>query len=219
MEILSPQDRAVLWHHAISSGPSERGSMRRVLAKEILQSVVGHLDLYAGCEEKMVESVELLDEAGYLGRDDLRQAFERADADLESAASFIVLLADHLRAASDVERLGAERRLGCLRLAGEWREHLLEGPRERGYLSVPQVAARYEVTRQAVYRWIEQGRIQAERTPGGSYRIPASQLERSERVDRKRLAALRRRLVERHGDAPPISDEELAEEIARRRGE
>ncbi len=41
-----------------------------------------------------------------------------------------------------------------------------------------QVAARYGVTPQAVYKWIESGRVSAERTPGGSWRLAADQFER-----------------------------------------
>ena len=44
-----------------------------------------------------------------------------------------------------------------------------------GYASVVQVAAHFGVSVKAVYRWMASGRIQAERRPGGSYRIPVEQ--------------------------------------------
>ncbi len=44
-----------------------------------------------------------------------------------------------------------------------------------GYASVAQVAAHFGVSVKAVYRWMDSGRIQAERRPGGSYRIPVAQ--------------------------------------------
>lgn len=44
-----------------------------------------------------------------------------------------------------------------------------------GYVSVRAVAAHFGVSTKAVYRWMASGRIQSERRPGGSYRIPAQQ--------------------------------------------
>ena len=46
---------------------------------------------------------------------------------------------------------------------------------ESGYASVAQVAAHFGVSVKAVYRWMGSGRIQAQRRPGGSYRIPVAQ--------------------------------------------
>ncbi len=46
---------------------------------------------------------------------------------------------------------------------------------ESGYASVAQVAAHFGVSVKAVYRWMGSGRIQAQRRPGGSYRIPVTQ--------------------------------------------
>lgn len=53
---------------------------------------------------------------------------------------------------------------------------------ESGYASVAQVAAHFGVSVKAVYRWMGSGRIQAQRRPGGSYRIPVAQF-RSKRDD------------------------------------
>ena len=78
------------------------------------------------------------------------------------------------------------------------------------------VAAEFKVTPQAVYKWIREEKVEAEKTPGGSFRLPASQFTRRGRVDHPRLAALQRRLLERHPE--PAGDQaELAEEIRRRR--
>ena len=51
-------------------------------------------------------------------------------------------------------------------------------PRE-GYVTAAEVAAHFGVSAKAVYRWMASGRIQAERRPGGSYRIPAGQFHPS----------------------------------------
>ena len=72
------------------------------------------------------------------------------------------------------------------------------------------------MTPQAVYKWIRAGRVTAEQTPGGSWRVPADQFDRGHTVPRRR-AALRAKLAERVGDAPSVSDEEIADEIVSRR--
>ena len=218
MSILSPSDRAVLWRTVLTSGPEEREPLLRVLATEILGSVGRRLDLYDGYEDEVVETVSLLDASGLLGRDDLRESFEDADEDNDHAQSFVALLATHLSHAADIERLGLDERVKALRLAEGWQSHLLDRPQAHPEsLTAPQVAARYGVTPQAVYKWIRAGRVRAEQTPGGSWRLPADQFERARRSDGRRMLELKTRLAERARDAPPLSDEELADEIVGRR--
>jgi excisionase family DNA binding protein len=145
----------------------------RVVAAEILASVGRRLDLNDGYEDEAVETVGLLDASGLLGCNDLRQSFEEAD---DHAQSFVALLAAHLSHAADIERLGTNQCVQALRLAGAWQSHLLDRARTQSDpLTAPQVAARYGVTPQAVYKWIKAGRVRAKQTPGGSWRLPADQ--------------------------------------------
>jgi excisionase family DNA binding protein len=217
MTILSPTDRAVLWRTVVTSGPEDRGSLLRVLAREVLDSAGRRLDMYGGHEDEVIETIELLDASGLLGRDDLREAFEEADADDDHALAFAALLVRYLDAAADLERLGGEARVRAARLSATWQGHALDRPRaDAAWLTAPQVAVRYGVTPQAVYKWIRAGRVQAEQTPGGSWRLPADQFEHA-RTDARRLAALKTALVERVADAGSVSEEELAEEIVARR--
>ena len=219
MQILSPEDRAVLWHTTVEGGPEERESLLRILAMGILDSAGSKLDLYSGYETPMIETIGLLDASGFLARDDLRQAFEEADDSDEAAASFFSLLGDYLRLTADVERLPVDARMRALELAHEWRDHVLErhGKTDE-FLSVADVAAEFKVTPQAVYKWINEKKVEAERTPGGSYRLPAAQFTRRGRVDHSRIRALQRRLLERHPET--AGDEaDLVEEIRRRRSE
>jgi excisionase family DNA binding protein len=81
---------------------------------------------------------------------------------------------------------------------------------------VAQVAARYGVTSSAVYKWIRDGRIRADRSSEGAWRVPAERLERG-RLDFSRTAGLRDKLLERVSDAPSVNDAELAAEIVARR--
>lgn len=218
MSILSPTDRAVLWRTVVTSGPEDRESMLRVLAREVLDSVGRRLDMYGGHDEEVVETILLLDASALLGRDDLREAFEEADEDDAHARTFAALVRAHLVATADMETLSADARVRAVRLSSIWRSHLSERSAHDGeWLRPADVAARYGVTPQAVYKWIKAGRVQAKQTPGGSWRLPAEQFERG-RTDAGRLAALKARLTEHVGDVPRVSDEDLADEVVSRRG-
>jgi excisionase family DNA binding protein len=217
MSILSPSDRAVLWRTVTTSGPDDRGPLLRVLAREVLDSVGSRLNMYVGHEDDVVATIALLDEAGLLGRDDLREAFEEAGENHEHAEAMAALLAAHLGHAADIERLGVDTRLKALRLATAWQQHVSEhAPAKPEWLTAAQVAARYGVTPQAVYKWIRSERVQAEQTPGGSWRLPASQFERGRRLEPGRITALKSKLLSIGGDKA-ISDADLAEEIVDRR--
>jgi excisionase family DNA binding protein len=201
----------------VTSGSEERASRLKILAAEILESVGRRLDLYNGFDDEVIETVEILDASGLLGRDDLREAFEDADEDNDRAQVFAALLADHLNAAADVERLDVDTRVRALRLAGAWRGYVSDRAQVKPeWLSVAQVAAHYGVTPQAVYKWIDAGRVSAERTPGGSWRLAAGQFDRG-CAKQKGATELKARLIERAGSAPSPSDEELAAEIVARR--
>ena len=73
------------------------------------------------------------------------------------------------------EELPAPRRLkGSCRLITPMRQRqpLLFPTRRLGLgCKVPEVAAFYRVTERAVWKWIEKGAVQVERTPGGGVRI------------------------------------------------
>jgi transposase-like protein len=205
MSILSPTDRAVLWRTAITSGPEERTSLLRVLAAEILASVGRRLDLYGGYEDEVIETVGILDQAGLLGRDDLREAFEEADEDEERAEIFTALLISHLSAAADIERLGVEDRLKAARLAGAWQLHIADRAQVgRQWLTAAQVAAKYGVTPQAVYKWISAERVRAEQTPGGSWRLPADQFTH-DTIRSDVTTDLKEHLLARVADSPSPS--------------
>jgi excisionase family DNA binding protein len=62
------------------------------------------------------------------------------------------------------------------------------------YYTPSEVAERVGVSRQTVIKWIERGELEAELTPGGHHRIPASVFQsgrRSERADIKLVATKR----------------------------
>lgn len=62
------------------------------------------------------------------------------------------------------------------------------------YYTPSEIAERVGVSRQTVIKWIERGELEAELTPGGHHRIPASVFQsggRSERADIKLVPAKR----------------------------
>ena len=62
------------------------------------------------------------------------------------------------------------------------------------YYTPSEVAERVGVSRQTVIKWIERGELEAELTPGGHHRIPATVFQtgrRSDRADIKLIAARR----------------------------
>jgi excisionase family DNA binding protein len=52
------------------------------------------------------------------------------------------------------------------------------------YYTPSEIAERVGVSRQTVIKWIERGELEAELTPGGHHRIPATVFQTSRRSDR-----------------------------------
>lgn len=228
MLILSPADRAALWQQTISSAPEAREGMLRVLAKEMQDIVGSELEVYFGLDEQFEQTLGLLDRSGLIGRDELRRAFEvvgipEEDEPGVDAAEFVLILASLLEETADVEHLEAGGRVDAHRLAGRWRKQVEaeEAPPVDAMLTVAEVASHFDVTPQAVYKWCEADKVAFERTPGGSYRIPAAQFDwtRGEagKGARREIAE---RLLAKHGGEETASDEEIVASIreARRAG-
>lgn len=77
------------------------------------------------------------------------------------------------RAISALANRDPERARRGLRITLEVRAEPVSGT----LLSTAEVAERFRVSQQQVRRWCEDGLIRAERTPGGTWRIPAEQFE------------------------------------------
>jgi excisionase family DNA binding protein len=216
MEILSPEDRVVLWRAAIEADGSRREALVHAIAKEIVDGL-GTLDLYEDQYAQLtLESLETLDDAGLFASDSLRKCLEALHEPGGGADLLAAELAGLLRAAADVERLGVERRVRAVEMASQWREHVIGRRRpEPAYLSVGDVAARFGVTTQAVYKWLQKQRIEGTRGPGGSWRIPVAQFERDARPasTRERLDSLQAGLIRLHGDSDLLSEADLAEQL------
>ncbi|MDQ1596999.1 MAG: hypothetical protein QOI70_423 [Microbacteriaceae bacterium] len=224
MLILSPEERAQAWHEAVSADVSEREYKRHMLASAAFQMVGSELSLYSDdYASAFKESFDLLDASGLIGRDELRHAFEEIDEQRGTARAFAAALARHLRETAAVEHLTAERRELAFELSERWRAaaggEIAGSVDDDGeeYVSVAEVAAAYDVTPQAVYKWIHKGAIEARTRPGGSYQIPVSALTRDERFDVGRARRLQHELARRREGQPDVSNDEMLEQIRSRR--
>src|SRR5476651_2352224 len=103
MEILSPEDRVVLWRAAIDADGSRREALMHAIAKEVVESLSA-LDLY---EDQYAQlTLETLDDAGLFASDSLRRCLENLHEPGGGADLLAAELAGLLRAAADVEHLG-----------------------------------------------------------------------------------------------------------------
>jgi excisionase family DNA binding protein len=211
MDILSPEDRVILWRSTVDAAGSQREALLHAIAREVVDSL-SSLNLYGSEYGELVkESLGLLDDAQVFASDEMRISLETLHEPAGGADHLAATIAGLLRDASGVTHLDADRRVRAIDLASAWREHVLDRPRaEPDYISVGDVAARYGVTTQAVYKWLKDGRIEATRGPGGSWRIPRTQFDEDSRpaAGRERLDALRQHLIRVHaGETQPSEDE------------
>ncbi|HEX4098529.1 MAG TPA: helix-turn-helix domain-containing protein [Caulobacteraceae bacterium] len=213
MDILSPEDRVILWRETVDAAGPKRQALLHAIAREVVDSLCS-LNLYAGeYTDLVVSSLAILDDAQVFASDEMRLSLETLHEPAGGADHLAATIAGLLRDASGVGHLGADRRVQAIDLASAWREHVLERPRtEPEYISVGDVAARYGVTTQAVYKWLKDGRIEATRGPGGSWRIPRAQFDSDTRpaASRADLDALRQHLIRVHADQTLPGEDELS---------
>lgn len=224
MLILSPEERAHAWHDAVSAEASDRDYKRHMLASAAFQMVGSELSLYSDeYAEAFRDSFDLLERSGLIGRNELREAFEEVDEQSGAARAFVAALGRQLRATAMVERLSDAERERAAELAERWREAAAEGVSGvieddgEAYLSVAELAAVYDVTPQAVYKWIHKGLVEAHTRPGGSYQIPVGALVADERFDVGRARRLQQALARRDEGSTTISTDEMVEQMRSRR--
>lgn len=170
-----PKERALLWARATTaSDPDRRYAFLKELAEHALdEAVASHFDLYDyELRGQFVEAMWVLDEANALDADMLR-IFQGMPHDPSGAsARFLDAIVGRLGEVADEGEVDPGLRERASHYCVFWRE------RAPGrLLTVQEVAQRYEVSDKAVYKWIKEGKVRAERTPGGSIRgIPAAEL-------------------------------------------
>ncbi len=216
MEILSPEDRVVLWRAVVDAEGRQREALLHAIAKEIVDSLSA-LDLYDDEYAQLtMHSLQTLDDAGLFAHDSLRRCLELLHEPEGGVDLLAAEISGLLRSAAGIEHLDVDRRIRAVEMASEWREHVLgrQLP-EPQLLSVGDVAARFGVTTQAVYKWLKHERIEATRGPGGSWRIPAAQFDSDTRpsTSRKSLDELQADLARLHADGQLPSEADLGEQM------
>jgi excisionase family DNA binding protein len=224
MLILSPEERAQAWHDAVSAAASDREYKRHMLASAAFQMVGSELGLYSDdFATAFKDSFDLLELSSLIGRDELREAFEEIDEQAGTARAFAAALGRQLRETAATARLSDSARDRAAELAERWREAAAESVtgaiEDDGeiYVTVAEVAAVYDVTPQAVYKWIHKGVIDAHTRPGGSYQIPIAALKSDQRFDVGRARRLQRTLARRHENQGDVSTDEMLEQMRSRR--
>ena len=86
----------------------------------------------------------------------------------------------------ELERAGRDREVEALTALIEGGEGVFLKLRKR-YYTPAEVAQRVGVSRQTVVKWIERGELDAELTPGGHHRIPASAFTSRRAAERSKV--------------------------------
>jgi excisionase family DNA binding protein len=222
--LMTPDERAIAWAD-VAGSPSDIAASRTTMLAVTTHELVGPAaDLYAiDYRDWFIESFQLLAEERALTSESLRAAFVSVeDGDRDSSIAFLHALSRELaRCAAQIEDDDRQDRL--LDLSDRWRRSAVDAitgeQSDSGMLlSVAEVAARFDVSPQAVYKWIHRGVIEHEQRPGGSYRIPTAQFDRKRGFDPERARRLRRELVARARTRGEISSDEIVDQIRARRG-
>lgn len=217
MHVTSPEDRAIAWRTTDAHRGDERRALLHVLAEGMLVELRSNLDLYGDYQDDFVASLDLLDHYELLFDHSMLMAFqalgvdEAQDEKVESSRRLLASVSARLTDMAAKEQTAADDRERASALADLWRDKLLHAE-EEAYLTVAQVAARYGVTPQAVYKWVHSGKISADERPGGSFRIPAAQF-RASRDDQARHAEMRRKLRGLSDGHTPLTEEEIVDTL------
>jgi excisionase family DNA binding protein len=218
MSVMSPEERAYMWRTADAHRGEERESLLHAIVDTMLAELRSDVDLYGDYQDAFVSSVDLLDHYGRFFDHSMLMAYQglglhssaEEEERGEDSRRLLVVVSSRLGdLAADEDATAPDRRVAG-GLSDLWRTRLLETEEEQ-YLTVAQLAARHGVTPQAVYQWIQKGKIDFEERPGGSYRIPAEQF-RTSRATLEKRANTRRKLRELQGDEP-MTIEEVVEAL------
>lgn len=213
-------ERAVLWRDAMGADATVRGVRLRALVRASRDLIAAPLSLYdSTLDEHLLESFELIDGAGFLGHDEFRHAFEGLDDDEPTSRAFVHQMQRELDALLDTPRDAAVHDRAAA-LSDWWRALLadsLGAARRERYIPVTDVAAAFDVTPAAVYKWIKLGRIEVEEKPSGGYLVPAEQFDDAQFERMERARRLRRDLKVDRATPRRTSREETVEVMKQRR--
>lgn len=176
MLLKSPEERAQLWREVSAAQDDEqRELLLRALATGALEELRSEFDLYSSYEDPFIDTFLLLDRCGRLLDAELLLRYQALALDDEDRGrKFFGSVIDRLAQITDDQSADPALRRQAADFYVLWREHIPS--QEELWLSVAEVAKRYDVVVQTVYKWISQGKISAWRTPGGGgTRVPVGQ--------------------------------------------
>jgi excisionase family DNA binding protein len=212
MSLRSKEHRAASWDQLATAQGADRDLWFNVIAGLLREDVGPCVDFYSpDYDELFVRALRVLDAADLLPQ--LRDPYLAVDGTDDAAPEeFVAHLIGSLADASDTDDDAIAAEAG--ELFRTWRTHLLHRTaRDEEFLSVAEVASIYQVTPQAVYKWIRSGKVPAEATPGGGrHRIRRSALQTT-REQEVRIDALQQRLHERAAElgTASMTDAEIVE--------
>ncbi|HET9102413.1 MAG TPA: helix-turn-helix domain-containing protein [Solirubrobacteraceae bacterium] len=189
-----PEELTILLHDVVNSDGDEHAMRLRFLVREVQELVAGPFDAYHGYDELFAETFSALDRAGILCAESFRHAVEATAESADGPLRLIATCAETLSELADV----ADGDPSLRELGTCWRRLLATVPEvkdQNSYASVAEVAAHFGVTPQAVYRWIDKGKVSVHPRPGGSYRIPTAQFDL---IDAEALNAATRQRPQTH---------------------
>jgi excisionase family DNA binding protein len=180
MQIMSPQEREMLWGRTVAARGQDREVLRHELARAMFDEFHSDFDLYSGFDEPFDASIALLDHCGRFGDQDLLRTFQSVPTDEEGPSRLLVTISARLREIADDERCLADQRALAGRFSTLWRGVIADTVHDE-MLTVSQVAGRFGVSVQAVYKWVNEHKIEYQRSPGGrKIRIPAAQFDEND---------------------------------------
>jgi excisionase family DNA binding protein len=179
MLISTPEDRTQLWAYIADCRDSDdRESRLEALGKSALEDLRSQFDLYSNYEDPFIETMKLLDRAGELLDRQMLSYYLRIGRGSEDAGRdfFRGVLNRLVR----VVETGTDQlsRTQAADLYVLWRDHVGSLGAKDVMWTVSDVAKKYGVVPQTVYKWIDNGKVHAHRSPGGGcIRIDPRDLE------------------------------------------
>lgn len=218
MSLQSKEHRAASWDRLVQATGAERELWFNIVAGLLHENVGPHLDLYdAEYATVFVRTLATLAEADAL--DALREPYLAVDGSDDTASEeFVAQVVALLAQIADATDAGVSR--PARELSGVWRQHLYHRTAsDEEYLTVAEVASIYQVTPQAVYKWIRSGKLPVESTPGGGRQRIARSALTTTREQESRLDRLQQQLRERAAKlgTDQLGDDEIADRVRKLR--
>ena len=173
MLLKSPEERSELWATLRKATDEEqRELLLLAVAKGVLEELRSEFDLYSSYEDPFLETIVLLDRCNALLDPEMLRLYQGIGLEEKTGGrEFFHAIISRLGRIAENQRVDPALRTQAADFYLTWREHV--GSYEEEWLTVADVAKKYGVVVQTVYKWINDNKLRAWKTPGGGIRIPA----------------------------------------------